>query len=393
MEAREESNAAAAASAADAYTDCSWSEEVEDLLAAGNRDAAISRLETLVSELSSQKNSSSTALQLSSALKDLARIYSSNGFSLKADQLHARALIVKERVLHPRFPSEVEVDGKEKVQPEDPAIDLPGRNPLPDDSPTLSKGQVELPTELPHTGKDASISNLSSDDDWEAMADREPNDLLPVSSECLSELSKLSVEDKKSPGPKRRGRGTFSYRNRELYSDQLSDDFATDEEKEDSTLNSEENTVDKRSKYGTHHVLVLTDFPPSTRTMELEKIMGDFKDCGMVIRWVNDTTALAVFRTPATAFEACNSIQFPFTARILDEDDPLISLIPVRDLEPPRQRPQTSARTAQRLIAQVMGLKLPSTSSVTREFRQQEEARKDRIIRRQKLRDDAWGAD
>ncbi|KAK0603284.1 hypothetical protein LWI29_003379 [Acer saccharum] len=63
------------------------------------------------------------------------------------------------------------------------------------------------------------------------------------------------------------------------------------------------------------------------------------------------------------------------------------------NLEPPRQRPQTSARTAQRLIAQVMGLKLPSTSFGSRELKNQEEARRNRIVERQKLRDDAWGPD
>jgi hypothetical protein len=53
------------------------------------------------------------------------------------------------------------------------------------------------------------------------------------------------------------------------------------------------------ARYGTLHVLVLADFPPSTRTIELEKLFQDFNDRGFVIRWVNDTTALAVFQTPA----------------------------------------------------------------------------------------------
>lgn len=102
MERRGEAGSAAAG---DAYAASSWSEEVEDLLAAGERDAAISRLESLVSELSSQQQSSSTALQLSSALQDLGRIYSSAGFSLKADQLHSRALLIKERALYTSSPS------------------------------------------------------------------------------------------------------------------------------------------------------------------------------------------------------------------------------------------------------------------------------------------------
>jgi len=53
------------------------------------------------------------------------------------------------------------------------------------------------------------------------------------------------------------------------------------------------------AKYGTNHVIVLADFSPSTRTTELEKLFEDFKDRGFVIRWVNDTVALAVFRTPS----------------------------------------------------------------------------------------------
>lgn len=53
------------------------------------------------------------------------------------------------------------------------------------------------------------------------------------------------------------------------------------------------------AKYGTRHILVLAGFPPSTRTMELENLFKDFRDRGVVIRWVNDTVALAVFQTPA----------------------------------------------------------------------------------------------
>lgn len=64
--------------------------------------------------------------------------------------------------------------------------------------------------------------------DWEAMADRSPNELLPA--ECLPEVSKLSLEDgKNTKAPKRRGRGTFTYKKDELYSDRVSDDLTIDE--------------------------------------------------------------------------------------------------------------------------------------------------------------------
>lgn len=53
------------------------------------------------------------------------------------------------------------------------------------------------------------------------------------------------------------------------------------------------------ASYSTRHVLVLADFPLSTRTTDLEKLFEDFRDRGFDIRWVNDTTALAVFRSPS----------------------------------------------------------------------------------------------
>lgn len=63
------------------------------------------------------------------------------------------------------------------------------------------------------------------------------------------------------------------------------------------------------------------------------------------------------------------------------------------DLEPPRQRPETSARTAERLIAQAMGIRLPSTSFGSKELKKQEAARKQRMVARKILKDDAWGSD
>lgn len=62
------------------------------------------------------------------------------------------------------------------------------------------------------------------------------------------------------------------------------------------------------------------------------------------------------------------------------------------DLEPPYPRPKTSARTAQRLIAQGMGRKL-STTFGSSEFKKQEEERRNRILTRQIMRDEAWGPD
>lgn len=137
---------------------------------------------------------------------------------------------------------------------------------------------------------------------------------------------------------------------------------------------------------------MLDGFHPSTTTTDLERLFEDFKDRGFSIRWINDTLALAVFRNPSIALEACNGLKCSFSVRVLEEDDPIVSSISSKDLDPPRQRPKTSARTAQRLIAQELGVKMPSTFG-SRELRKQEDARRNRIITRQNLRDDAWGPD
>ncbi|RDX67336.1 Coiled-coil domain-containing protein R3HCC1L, partial [Mucuna pruriens] len=353
-----------------------WSEAVEDLVDAGDVEAAISLLESVVETLN--PSDSASQLPLASALSDLANLYSSKGFSLKADQLLSRASLLKHLHHSP---------GKQvlKKSKEDGVVKSTGVASL------RSEGSVEKRAEFP---AQTSAAGHSSDEDWEAMADLEPDELLPtVSSDCSSGISNLKLENAKSGTPKRRGRGTFSYEKQELYSDQLLDSSVIDVEHEQTHCRSEDNRDVQNSKYGTSHVLVLADFSPSTRTTELERLFENFKDRGFVIRWVNDTVALAVFRTPSVALEALNSVRFSFTIRILDEDDTLLSSIKSRDLEPPRQRPKTSAQAAQRLIAHGMGLKLSSTSVGSREYRKQENARKERIVTRQKLRDEAWGDD
>uniref|UniRef100_M4CQX0 Uncharacterized protein n=1 Tax=Brassica campestris TaxID=3711 RepID=M4CQX0_BRACM len=104
--------------------------------------------------------------------------------------------------------------------------------------------------------------------------------------------------------------------------------------------------------------------------------------------------------------EACKSVQCFITIRVLDDHDSLLGSISGKehmllvslmgdhvmfkstsDLEP------LSQRTAQRLIAHSMGFKLPASGFGSKELRDQEAARKSRIVSRHKQRDDAWGDD
>ncbi|CAI0543990.1 unnamed protein product [Linum tenue] len=361
----------------DSDNNLNWSEAVEDLLSSGDTDAAISRLESVVSQLQLQPTPPSQAadLQLASALTELANLYSSNDFSLKSDELRSRAALLRHRALGSRVDDQDSDRFSSLCFAEVVIFSF--------DS---CEGAVQKSSSHSAGGGDE-----ASDDDWEAAADRAPSELL--SPDCLPSVSEVSKKDEADKKPKRRGRGTFTYKKNGLYSDQQSDALVSDDEEDGEVGETSQSGESKHATYGTHHVLVLADFPPSTKTTDLERFVDGFKDRGVSIRWVNDTTALAVFRTPSVALEARNSVKFPFTVRILNDDDVLMSSISTKDLEPPRQRPQTSTRTAQRLIAQGMGLKLPSPGFGSRELKNQEEARKTRIVTRQKLRDDAWGDD
>ncbi|XP_010421004.1 PREDICTED: coiled-coil domain-containing protein R3HCC1L [Camelina sativa] len=365
-----------------------WSERVEDLVAAGDVTAAISFLESLVTNLQSRLGSSSSGertefgLQLASALTQLADLYSSQGLSLKSDELRTRSSLIKQRALDCDFASS---SGSDDVENQ-----IIASNGLKSDSNVSPPdGKTKDSTKV---SSNNSAAHDSSDDDWEALADLEPSKLLHV--EELPEISKLSVEEPKVEGPKRRGRGTFTYKRDVMYSDR---DFCEsrfdDLEDNDVSRDSEKTDEALKSKYGTRHVLVLAGFSPSLRTTDLEKLFKDLKDSKFIIRWVNDTTALAVFKTPSAALEACNHVQCSFTIRVLDDHDSLLGSISGKDLEPPSQRPKTSARTAQRLIAHSMGLKLPASGFGSKELRDQEAARKNRIVSRQKQREDAWGDD
>ena len=85
-------------------TNGGWSNRVEDLIDSGDVEGAISLLESVVSKLEtvgSSLSSSPDDLRLASALGDLGDLQSSRGFSIKADELLSRALLLRARAVNP----------------------------------------------------------------------------------------------------------------------------------------------------------------------------------------------------------------------------------------------------------------------------------------------------
>ncbi|XP_062232028.1 uncharacterized protein LOC133929327 [Phragmites australis] len=354
-----------------------WTEEVDDLVDAGDVHGAISLLESVVSNLSTASSAPSSGghLRLAAALGDLAGLHASRGNTLRADELRARAIVLRSRAAAPGALGDHE----------------PAEKSLSQESAMVSRDS-EVSASLDEKNDD-------DEDDWEAIADRGAHDetLVPsLEQEAkVSSCSSLEKSSTPSSGPKRKGRGSFLYDKSVLYSDQCG--LERDLDEKESTQSGPKGHANERAgtvatQFGTRHALVLYDFSPSTRTTDLERIFEKFGDHGVAIRWVNDTSALAVFRTPSAANEAQACIPPRYKVRPLKDDDDLLTKIDGGDLEPPKPRPKTSARTAQRLIAHGMGLR-QFTNFGSDELKKQEEERRNRIMARQAMRDEAWGSD
>ncbi|KAI4389293.1 hypothetical protein MLD38_001532 [Melastoma candidum] len=184
-----------------------WSEEVEDLVTAGDVVGAISLLESVVAGLeslgSSDRDPQSTSLRLSSALTELSRLYSSRGFSLKSDEVASRAAVARHRALQ-AFPSRGAPTGQPRKGEDEDGV---------------------VSTSLPEGAGDVQESKGLLTD-WEVIADRAPNELLPA--ESLPNVATLPND--KIPVPERRGRQTFAYQKQKLYSDRPLDNSDGDGE-------------------------------------------------------------------------------------------------------------------------------------------------------------------
>lgn len=346
-----------------------WSSRAEQLIDEENdTEGAIKFLEDVIAKLESLHNAD-TNLTLAAALNDIGKLYASLGFSIKADSCFTRALLIKDRAQQQQQQPQSSSDLREE-----------------ENSKRVSENSKEVAVSEPSS---------SSDEDWEAIADQTPE--RSSHSQVTEEVSKLSLDNQPRTS-KQRGRGVFTYGQNALYSDQTSEctnkDKAMDRPLDEGT---DELYTSGDLKYGTSHVLVVDGFSPKVSTRELEDMFKAFTGHGVVIRRINDTIALAVFRKPASACEALRIIHGQYNIRALDENDSLLSLLSDKDLEPPFPRPPTSAQTAQRMIVGALrsqGLtKGVSVKSSFNDIQKQEEERRDRILMRQRLRDEAWGTD
>jgi len=141
------------------------------------------------------------------------------------------------------------------------------------------------------------------------------------------------------------------------------------------------------------HVLEISNFPMEFKTTDLMMLFSAYKESGFDIKWVDDTHALAVFSSSKIA------------AEVLSGNVPFVVMKPLTEatsesrakakkcsssLQPYRQRPETCAALARRLVTGALGVKLKtSPEELANERRVLREA-KERKLLAAKLRNEAW---
>lgn len=141
------------------------------------------------------------------------------------------------------------------------------------------------------------------------------------------------------------------------------------------------------------HIVEIYDFPSEFKTEDLLKLFQCYQQRGFDIKWIDDSHALGLFSSPIAAREALRS------------KNPLMKLRPLSKsssatkakarscsdyLLPAKERPQTSAALARKLVIGALGVK----SNLTKEQREAEkrklqEAREQKRLAA-KQKEDAW---
>ncbi|XP_043970319.1 coiled-coil domain-containing protein R3HCC1L-like [Gambusia affinis] len=229
------------------------------------------------------------------------------------------------------------------------------------DEQVMANGQEEA--EASSQQEPASPQDEEEEDSWETLFNDEGDCLDP---HLLEELALSEGRRKKSKQEPR-----FDYYNMDL----------DDEDEIDLT-------EDELS-----HIVEIYDFPTEFKTEDLLRLFQCYQQRGFDIKWIDDSHALGLFSSPVAAREALRS------------KHPLMKLRPLSKssnatkakargcsdyLLPAKERPQTSAALARKLVIGALGVK----SNLTKEQREAEKNKLQQAKEQKRLaakqREDAW---
>ncbi|KAL2622385.1 hypothetical protein R1flu_002590 [Riccia fluitans] len=366
-----------------------WSSRVEDLLDGGDVDGAVKLLKKVVESLQ-LSDDADTNLGLSAALNDLGEIYASQGLSLLSDECFTSSLLIKQRAS--RKTPEESPESWESIA--ELSLEATGSDKSKKGA-GQSKSSIEdyYRRDAPRLGDNSESSTRGNreEEDWETAPIGLPTPKTPSTASTKQDPHTCESNLKQ----KQRGRGSFTYGGAGMYSDNLALAAGGEDDRRDGTL------IDHSLDVGADHVLVISGFSPKLKTKDLEDLVKPFaKQGGCTLRWIDDTTTLAVFRTPSMAREALTGItDSRFKISVYNESSHAYGMASGKDLQPPKPRPASTARVAQRMIAGALGQQgvrqalIAKVKTNSEEVKKQEKERRARLQTRAQLRDEAWGSD
>ncbi|NXV40205.1 R3HCL protein, partial [Uria aalge] len=141
------------------------------------------------------------------------------------------------------------------------------------------------------------------------------------------------------------------------------------------------------------HVIEIYDFPSDFRTEDLLRIFCSYQKKGFDIKWVDDTHALGIFSSPITARDALSTKHLMVKTRPLSQGT-RASKAKARAyadyLQPAKERPETSAALARRLVIGALGVRSNQTPAQRDAERRKLQEARERKRLENKQREDAW---
>ncbi|XP_032288245.1 coiled-coil domain-containing protein R3HCC1L [Phoca vitulina] len=141
------------------------------------------------------------------------------------------------------------------------------------------------------------------------------------------------------------------------------------------------------------HVIEIYDFPQEFRTEDLLRVFCSYQKKGFDIKWVDDTHALGVFSSPITARDALGSKQTVVKTRPLSQATRAAKAKArayAEFLQPAKERPETSAALARRLVISALGVRSKQSKTEREaELKKLQEARERKRLEA-KQREDIW---
>ncbi|NXQ81939.1 R3HCL protein, partial [Nyctibius grandis] len=141
------------------------------------------------------------------------------------------------------------------------------------------------------------------------------------------------------------------------------------------------------------HVIEIYDFPSDFRTEDLLRVFCSYQKKGFDIKWVDDTHALGIFSSPITARDALSTKHLMVKTRPLSQGS-RASKAKARAyadyLQPAKERPETSAALARRLVIGALGVRSNQTPAQRDAERRKLQEARERKRLENKQREDAW---